>query len=55
MVYRAQESVIEFQLKYMFFSFVERHLWHMEVPRLEVKSKQQLLAYATVTNQQCQI
>ena len=39
----------------MFFSFVERHLWHMEVPRLEVKSKQQLLAYATVTNQQCQI
>ena len=26
-----------------------RHLWHMEVPRLQVKSELQLLAYATAT------
>ena len=32
-----------------FFFFLELHSWHMEVPRLGVKSELQLLAYATVT------
>ena len=56
---------------YFFFSvcFLGPHLWHMEVPRLEVESELQLLAYATATatpdlsrncdlhhsSQQCQI
>ena len=35
--------------KYFLFSFRFRALWHLEVPRLGVKSKQQLLAYATDT------
>ena len=29
------------------FCFLVPHLWHMEVPRLEVKSELQLLAYTT--------
>ena len=33
---------------FLFFSFLRPHLWHMEVPRLGVKSKLQLLAYTTV-------
>ena len=31
------------------FCFLGLHLWHMEVPRLEVESELQLLAYATAT------
>ena len=31
------------------FAFLGPHLQHMEVPRLEVKSELQLLAYATAT------
>ena len=30
-----------------FFVFLGPKLWHMEVPRLEVESELQLLAYAT--------
>ena len=51
------------------FSFLEPHLWHMEVPRLGAKLELQLLAYTTATampdpsrvcnlqhnSQQCQI
>ena len=32
-----------------FFCFLGSNLWHIEVPRLGVKSELQLLAYATVT------
>ena len=32
-----------------FFCFLGPHLWHMEVPRLGLKSELQLLAYATAT------
>ena len=36
--------------KFLFyFSFLGPHLWHMEVPRLGVKSELQLLAYARAT------
>ena len=31
------------------FSFLGPHLWHMEIPRLGVKSELQLLAYAIAT------
>ena len=34
---------------FFFFCFLWLHLWHMEVPRLGVKSKLQLPAYATTT------
>ena len=33
----------------LLFFFLELHLWHVEVPRLGVKSQLQLPAYATVT------
>ena len=32
-----------------FFVFLGLHLWHMEVPRLEVESELKPLAYATAT------
>ena len=32
-----------------FFVFLRLHLWHMEVPSLEVESELQLLAYTTAT------
>ena len=32
-------------------SFLGPHLWHIEVPRLGVKSELQLLAYTTATTQ----
>ena len=32
-----------------FFFFLGLHLWHMEVPRLRVKSELQLPAYSTAT------
>jgi len=31
----------------LFFAFLGPYLWHIEVPRLGVKSELQLLAYAT--------
>ena len=34
---------------FFFFCFLWPHLWHMEVPRLQVESKLQLPAYATAT------
>ena len=34
---------------YIFFCFLQPHLWHMEVPRLGVESELQLPAYATAT------
>ena len=34
---------------WLFFFFVGPHLWHMEVPRLGVKSELQLPTYTTVT------
>ena len=34
---------------YLFFVFLEPHLWHMEVPRLGVKSEAWLLACNTGT------
>ena len=36
-------------LSFFFFSFLEPHLWHMEVPSLEIKLELQLQAYTTVT------
>ena len=35
-----------------FFFFLGPHLWHMEVPRLAVKSELRLLAFATATEMQ---
>ena len=35
--------------KNLFLLFLGSHLWHMDIPRLEVKSELQLLAYATAT------
>ena len=34
---------------FFFFSFLRLYLWHMEIPRLEVKLELQLLAYTTAT------
>ena len=34
-------------LYFLFFAFLGMHLWPMEVPRLEVESELQLLAYNT--------
>ena len=34
---------------FFFFFFLGPHLWHMEVPRLGVKSELQVLAYTTAT------
>ena len=34
---------------FFFFCFLEKHLWHMEVPSLGVESEMQLLAYTTET------
>ena len=34
---------------FFFFSFFWPHLWHMEIPRLEIKSELQLPTYATAT------
>ena len=34
---------------FLFFVFLRLRLWHMEVPRLGVKSELQLLAYTTAT------
>ena len=34
---------------FSFFCFLGPHLWHMEVPRIEVESELQLLAYAIDT------
>ena len=39
----------ELLLFYFLFCFLGPHPWHMEVPRLEVKSELQLLAYTTAT------
>ena len=36
-------------INFLFFCFLEPHLWHMEVSRLGVQSEPQLPAYATVT------
>ena len=36
-------------LSLSFFAFLGLNLWHMEVPRLGVKSELQLLAYTTAT------
>ena len=33
----------------VFFFFLGSHLWHMEIPRLRVKSELQLLAHTTAT------
>ena len=42
-----------FYLFYLFiFGFLGLHLQHMEVPRLEVESELQLLAYTTATARQ---
>ena len=38
-----------FDLIYFFFAFLAPHLWHMEVPRLGIKSELQLQAYTTAT------
>ena len=37
---------------FFFFVFLGPHLWHMEVPRLGVKSELQLLTYAIATAMQ---
>ena len=51
-----QENFIIFLFIYLFVClfiyFLGLHPWHMEVPRLVVKSKPQLLAYGTVTAMQ---
>ena len=42
-------TIYSHELFYSFFAFLGLHLKHMEVPRLEVESKLQLLAYTTAT------
>ena len=42
-------SQLEVDIHRLFFGFLELHSWHMEIPRLGVKSKLQLLAYARAT------
>ena len=32
---------------FIFFNLLGPHLWHMEIPRLAIKSQLQLLAYTT--------
>ena len=44
-----QPSPVTFLECQLFLVFLGSHLWHMEVPRLGVKSEPQLLAYATTT------
>ena len=34
---------------YIYLDILVLHLWHMEVPSLEIKSELQLLAYTTAT------
>ena len=41
--------IILFFFSFFFFFFLGQNLWHMEVPRLGVKSELQLLAHATAT------
>ena len=41
--------VLAFLCFFFFFSFLGLHLWHMEVPRKEVKLELHLLAYTTAT------
>ena len=45
------DSVIHIHISilFLFFFLLGTHLWHMEVPRLGVKSELQLLAYITAT------
>ena len=38
-----------FQTQFVFFSFLQPHLWHMEVPRLGVEWELQLPTHATAT------
>ena len=38
-----------FSFEFFFFFFLVLHLWHMEVPRLGIKSELQLQAYTTAT------
>ena len=40
------KSTILYLFIYLFISFLEVHLWHMEIPRLGVESELQLPAYA---------
>ena len=40
-------STLSFSLLFFFFGFLGPHLWHMDVPRLGVKSELLLPAYAT--------
>ena len=42
-------SLLLFIYLFIIFFFLGPHLWHMEVPRLGVKSELQLPAYATAT------
>ena len=44
---RNNKSVLVFF--FLFFVFLGPHVWHMEVPRLEVKMELKLLAYTTAT------
>ena len=37
---------------FLFFYFLGPHPWHMEIPRLEVQSELQLMAYTTVPQRQ---
>ena len=38
--------MLVYLLNFFYFLFLQPHLWHMEVPRLEVELELQLLAYA---------
>ena len=42
-------SVIIEELDFFFFSFLQPHLWHMEIPSLGVKLELELQAYTTAT------
>ena len=46
-----QEKALFFFL-FFFFVFLGLNLWHMEIPRLGIKSELQLLAYTTATAMQ---
>ena len=46
---RSLGDYVPFFFFFCFFCFSGLHSWHMEVPRLGVKSELQLLAYVTAT------
>ena len=47
-------QALSWVFRFCFFCFLGPHVWHMEIPRLEIESEPQLPAYATATATQYQ-